>query len=117
MRGLPRERRLTNRGEFDRVHRQGSRSSDEFFVVIARPNGLEHARLGMAVGVRAAGNSVRRNRIKRLIRESFRGHQSELPPLDLVVNARPAAGKASSRQISASLSVHWCKVRERCARC
>jgi ribonuclease P protein component len=116
LRGLPRERRLTSRGEFDRVHRQGSRSSDEFFVLIARPNGLAHARLGMAVGVRAAGNAVCRNRLKRLIRESFRSHQSELPPLDLVVNARPAAAKASSRQISASLSVHWRKVRERCAR-
>jgi len=117
MRGLPRGRRLTSRGEFDRVHRQGSRSSDEFFVVIARPNGLEHPRLGMAVGVRAAGNAVCRNRIKRLIRESFRNNQSGLPSLDLVVNARPAAGKASSRQISESLSFHWRKVRERCARC
>lgn len=117
MRGLPRERRLTSRGEFDRVHRQGSRSSDDFFVVTARPNGLEHARLGMAVGVRAAGNAVCRNRLKRLIRESFRSHQSELPPLDVVVNARRPAGKASSVQIAASLSAHWRKVRERCARC
>ena len=73
-------------------------------MVIARPNGLEHARLGLAVGVRAAGNAVNRNRIKRLVRESFRRHQSELPAVDLVVNARPEAGKSANADLVASIA-------------
>ena len=86
------------------------------FSVIARPNGLGHARLGLAVGVRAAGNAVRRNRVKRIVRESFRANQQELPSVDLVVNARPGAGSASSAALRASVLALWDRVRQRCAR-
>lgn len=85
-------------------------------MVIARPSSADHARLGLAVGVKSAGNSVNRNRIKRLARESFRHRQQELPPLDLVVNARSAAGKATNDQIRASLAGHWDRIVRRCAR-
>jgi ribonuclease P protein component len=98
------------------VHRAGIRSSDPFFMVIARPNGLGHPRLGLAVGVKSAGNAVNRNRIKRAVRELFRRRQQELPPVDMVVNARAAAGKATNAQIAASLSALWARISERCAR-
>ena len=97
------------------MHRAGIRASDPLFMVIARPNGLEHARLGLAVGVRAAGNAVNRNRIKRLVRESFR-RQTGLPAADLVVNARPAAGQASNADLSASITALWTRIAQRCAR-
>jgi ribonuclease P protein component len=83
--------------------------------VIARPNGLGHARLGLAVGIRAAGNAVNRNRVKRVVREAFRHMLQELPPLDLVVNARPAAGKAGNVEMTASVTALWNRVSERCA--
>ncbi len=85
-------------------------------MVIARPNGLEHPRLGLAVGIKAAGNAVNRNRIKRLVRESFRGRQRDLPAVDLVVNARPAAGKAPNAEIAESIAVLWNRIAQRCAR-
>jgi ribonuclease P protein component len=98
------------------VHRTGIRASDTLFMMIARPNGLEHARLGLAVGVKAAGNAVNRNRIKRLVRESFRSRQAGLPAIDLVVNARPAAGKAANAEIAASVAALWDRIKQRCAR-
>jgi ribonuclease P protein component len=66
--------------------------------------------------VRAAGNAVRRNRVKRLVRETFRVTQQELPSVDLVVNARPGAGQASTTALRASVLALWDKVRQRCAR-
>jgi ribonuclease P protein component len=85
-------------------------------MVIARPNEVGHARLGLAVGVKAAGNAVNRNRIKRVVRESFRRRQQELPAVDMVVNARAAASKATNAQIGASVIALWARIRERCAR-
>lgn len=85
-------------------------------MVIARPNGYTRARLGLAVGVKAAGGAVNRNRIKRLVRESFRRRQPQLEGLDLVVNARAAAGKASNAEIAASIMDLWTRIAQRCAR-
>ena len=83
--------------------------------MIARPNDVGHARLGLAVGVRAAGNAVNRNRVKRVVREAFRHIRQELPAVDLVVNARPAAGKASNADMTASVVTLWNRIRQRCA--
>jgi ribonuclease P protein component len=85
--------------------------------VIARPNGLGHPRLGLAVGVRSAGSAVNRNRIKRVVREAFRHIHQELPAVDLVVNARPHAGQASNADLTASVLAHWNRIRQRCAAC
>jgi ribonuclease P protein component len=65
----------------------------------------------LAVGVRAAGNAVNRNRVKRVVREAFRHIHQELPAVDLVVNARPAAGKASNADMTASVMALWNRIR------
>lgn len=67
----------------------------------------------MAVGLRAAGNAVRRNRIRRLIRESFRMHRHELPAVDFLVTARAAAAAATNQVVFESLAQHWRAVRAR----
>ena len=85
-------------------------------MVIARPNGLGLARLGLAVGVKSAGNAVNRNRIKRVVREAFRHAKQELPSVDIVVNARAAACRATNAQITASVVTLWARIAERCAR-
>jgi ribonuclease P protein component len=98
------------------VHRSGHRSSDNLFLVGARLNGLGHPRLGLAVGIRAAGGAVARNRVKRRVREYFRHHQHLLPTVDLVVSARPGAARATYAETAESLAFHWRRVRERCGR-
>jgi ribonuclease P protein component len=61
----------------------------------------------MAVGAKAVGKAVRRNRIRRAIRESFRLHQHELPAVDIFVTARAAAREAPNDVIFASLRRFW----------
>ena len=112
---LRRDYRLTNKGDFTRVFRRSQRSCDALFVVLARRGGADCARLGMAISLKATGRAVSRNRIKRLVRESFRQHRADLPSLDVVVMARPGVARESSARIAASLATHWNRIARQCA--
>ena len=81
-------RRLRCKKHFDRVFREPIRSADPFFTVLARKRSGSYPRLGMAISVRSAGGAVARNRVKRIVRESFRLNQHSLPAVDLVVMGR-----------------------------
>jgi ribonuclease P protein component len=107
--------RLRQKYEFDRVYRDARRSADACFAIFARNTGAAVPRLGLAIAARIVGNAVRRNRIKRLVRESFRQHQHELPAVDLVVNARAGARDADNAAIVRSLEGHWRRVIKQCA--
>ena len=112
---LPAQLRLRRKSDFDAAYARGRRLGDGFFAVIATMNEAGAPRLGMAVAVKVAGGAVARNRIRRIIRESFRLHQRSLPALDLVVSARPPARGASAAQLHASLEALWKKVAAQCA--
>ena len=112
---FPASLRLRRKTDFDAAYARGRRLGDAYFGVTASPNATGAPRLGMAVAVRLAGNAVARNRLRRVIRESFRLHQRELPPLDLVVSARVAARTATGAVLQASLEALWRRVSEQCA--
>jgi ribonuclease P protein component len=90
---LPKSARLTLRGEFLAVQERGRKLHAGAYVVLALPNTLGFARLGVTASSRV-GNAVVRNRLKRWVREAFRAAAAELPPVDLVVIARAAAPEA-----------------------
>jgi ribonuclease P protein component len=99
--------RLSKAEEFRRVFAQGKRTRDTVFTVLAKPNVLGFARLGMAIGKKCASHAVQRHRIKRLVRESFRVNQRSLPALDIVVMCQSTALKMNNHQILNSLEKHW----------
>jgi ribonuclease P protein component len=76
--------RLRRGADYRRVFRQGLRLDGPLFLLIAARNDRGHHRLGLAVS-RKVGGAVRRNRAKRLLRETFRQNRPDVPPaLDLV---------------------------------
>ncbi|HID23776.1 MAG TPA: ribonuclease P protein component [Planctomycetaceae bacterium] len=85
---LPRKARLRKTDEFQRVYQGGQRAGDGHLLVFAAPNTLGWTRVGVSVS-RKRGKAVRRNRMKRLLREAFRLCQHELPSgLDLILIPR-----------------------------
>jgi ribonuclease P protein component len=88
---LPRDCRLLRRAEYDAVYRDGRRRSSREFTVFLRPNGLERSRFGWSIK-KALGSAVRRNRIRRRLREIVRLHREEiLPGWDIVIHPRSTA--------------------------
>ncbi|MFC2015779.1 ribonuclease P protein component [Chloroflexota bacterium] len=63
--------RLRASTDFERVRRKGRTLLHPLLVISTLPNGLEHNRFGFAVG-RRLGRAVKRNRIKRRMREVVR---------------------------------------------
>jgi ribonuclease P protein component len=77
--------RLLKNSQFKAVLIERKRRSNRLLRVYVARNDLDYARLGVSVG-RSCGNAIARNRLKRLMRESFRLCQAEITPgLDYVV--------------------------------
>ena len=107
--------RLRSKLQFDAVYAGGRRLDDRFFALRVKANGLAHPRVGLAVAVKTAGNAVKRNRLRRLVRESFRLAQGELPAVDIVVAAKFAAAGAPATSLRDSLATLWKRVASTCA--
>ncbi len=76
--GFPKSMRLSGSRQFRFVFRGRVRTAVGPLTVWGRPNGLDYPRLGLAVS-RRVGIAVRRNTIKRRLRESFRLLQHDWP--------------------------------------
>ncbi|MFP4145367.1 MAG: ribonuclease P protein component [Phycisphaeraceae bacterium] len=86
---LPRSRRLRKSEAFDKVFEARCRKNVGPLIMRGRPGESGDHRLGLMVS-RRAGKAVKRNRIKRMLREAFRLMRSKLPgAYDLVVAVRP----------------------------
>lgn len=84
-------------------------------TVLATPNPLQHPRLGLAISRKVARTAVARNRIKRVIRESYRHWQSRLGALDIVVLGRIGVAEQSKNNLHAALERLWIELDEKCA--
>jgi ribonuclease P protein component len=63
---------------------EGTKTHSENFILYAKPNSLGFPRLGVSVGKKASASSVRRNRMKRVLREVFRRNKPAFSSNDVV---------------------------------
>ena len=110
---FPRSCRLRSRRQFAAVYTKGRRVGSSSFTLFGLPNNLSYCRLGLTVP-RKVGGAVRRNRVKRLLREVFRQHRSRLEPrMDLVVNARPTIRGRSLAEVEREFLRSFSELAER----
>ncbi|HAN31761.1 MAG TPA: ribonuclease P protein component [Myxococcales bacterium] len=101
-----RRHRIRKSTEFKRVFKFGHRAhGDRLRIVAAVPSNpsRQHSRLGLAIS-KKSGNAPRRARIRRLLREAFRGLRSDFTrPVDLVVTSNGPWPEASMQQMQSAL--------------
>ena len=108
--GLPRDARLRRPAEFAALRLSSGRAGGRCFHMRYRGNELGHARLGLAISKRVSKRAVERNRIKRLLRESFRRVRHQLPAVDLMVMAREQAAGVPGPDLLAEIDLLWKKL-------
>ena len=108
---FPRKLRLTEAGQFNAVFKKATHKvSNRYFLILARYNQLDRGRLGLVVGKKHLPKAVQRNRVKRLIRTSFRQNQGLLAGLDIVILARSNMNSLDNRELTESIQQLWLDV-------
>ena len=83
---FPREYRLTCKRQFDHVFStRAVRVRSGCLRAFAVPNKEIGPRLGLVIGKRQLKRAVDRNRVRRLLRESFRLRRATIPAMDIVI--------------------------------
>ena len=100
------KRTITARGEIDRLFSEGSRTSQKVLVVLALATPEARGPEGRVLFVagRRVGSAVRRNRAKRVMRETVRRAGGPWPGLDIALIAREGTAEAPHRELDLALT-------------
>ena len=107
-RSFGRDKRLLTSRQFAAVFDSPTgKAPGKSVLLLARDNGLDHPRLGLVIGKKSVKLAVERNRLKRIIRDSFRLHQQMLAGLDIVVVARKGLGDLDNPELHQQFVKLW----------
>ncbi len=86
------------------------RASHQNFLILARFNQQTSPRLGLVVAKKHLRLAVQRNRMKRLVRESFRKQQQAFHGLDVIVLSRKGVDELSNAAFTEQLNQQWQRI-------
>lgn len=110
MLALRKEQKLNCAADFQVLFKKGKKLVSRFFAAYGIINNRSTARLGIVVGKKALRSAVKRNQVKRIVRESFRHHQHLLINMDVMVVAFPGINKLDKTQLRVCLDSEWQKL-------
>ena len=94
---------LKKNEQFQFVYKNGKSYANKYLIMYVKKNGLEKNRIGISVS-KKVGNSVVRHRVTRLVRESYRLHESIFNSgLDIVIVGRPSAATVGYNEVESAL--------------
>lgn len=103
--GLSKQALVRKSWEFERIYSQGKRLHGKGFTLICRAGVAGGSRIGISVHGKIRG-AVRRNRIKRIIRESFRLERDVYPSdADMIFAVRPEFALLSPLAVSQAVAI------------
>ncbi|MEO9654145.1 ribonuclease P protein component [Marinomonas sp.] len=105
---FPRHVRLLNAGDYQSVFNDTScKVFAGEFLLLAHKREDDQTRLGLIVSKKTDKRAVGRNRIKRLVRDSFRQHKTTLAGLDIVFLARQGIKELDNPDFHRRIDKAW----------
>ena len=98
--GFPKRIRVKKQSEFDQIIKEGSRTSGEYIVLYRLRSADEGQKFGIKIA-RGTKGAVRRNKIKRIIRETLRKNKDKFDPDEKVVVLFRPPSKGTNRAVHA----------------
>jgi ribonuclease P protein component len=89
------------------------RVSHPNILVLAKPNTCGCPRLGLVIAKKHVKKAVTRNKLKRLVRDSFRNGRKNLPEIDVIVLARKGADTLDNSDLLSILNGLWKRVNKK----
>ena len=108
--GFPRCYRLITKSSYQQVFSKPKRVSTPELLFLFSSNNQTESRLGLAIAKKQIPRAVDRNRVKRLVRESFRHQRQEIISQDIVVMARKSLLNMDNTQVRSQLDKLWRQV-------
>jgi ribonuclease P protein component len=109
---FPRSVRLLSPGDFSQVFDSTEfKASNRYLLILATPSKSGVSRLGFVIAKKHVKHAVQRNRVKRIIRESFRLNQHQIDNNDFVILARPGISDLENSEIREMIDSLWFKLR------
>lgn len=106
---MDKKNKLRNSREFRIVYDKGKSKANKYLVIFYLKNGYDYNRLGFSA-TKKLGNSVVRNRVKRLMKESFRLNSSKIKKgYDIIFLSRVRAKDAAYKDIESAI-LHIMKI-------
>lgn len=100
--------RLLDASDFQPVFKSARfKVSCQHLLVLAGSSNLANPRLGLVIAKKNVAKAVDRNRIKRILRESFRHNQGLLPAVDIVILARSGIGSLNKKDVRSKIEKLW----------
>ncbi|MGN0735647.1 MAG: ribonuclease P protein component [Anaerovoracaceae bacterium] len=94
---------LRKKSDFSTIYNKGKSVGDRYIVLFYRKNNLPYNRTGFLAS-KKVGNSVKRNRARRLMRESYRFIEEKLPSgYDFIIIARNTINDKKCNEVEKSL--------------
>lgn len=85
---FPKELKIRKTSDYEEIFGSSKRLRSKHFDILYVKNSLGYSRAGLVVGKKNVRSAVKRNRIKRLVREVFRKNKPLFDSLDIVFLAK-----------------------------
>ncbi len=109
------EVRLLKPAHFEDVFSDATPAVSPQLTALAKKTTLKKSRLGITIPKKRVKKACDRNRVKRIIRESFRKRKDDFPNIDIVIIGKSGLDKLDNAEIFLLLEKLWKKLIKRCA--